>query len=289
MILRAIHKTQFVYKGQALNSYNEVRLKPVSSDSQKLLGFQLQTSPPAPVYSYQWSGGTVHHFAVRLGHTELEIMASSVVETLSENPFERLDLLHEDWSFYDSERVRADFAEFLVSTGYAKLSSEVSEFARSIGARTGSVVDYMIGVNKAVHSYLVYDQDVTHVHSTVDEILELRAGVCQDYAHLMSACLRSQGIPARYVSGYLYGGAGLRGEQATHAWVDALLPDGSWLALDPTNNLLANDHHIRIHTGADYSEALPLRGIYSGGPAERMTVSVTVEELVPEPVGSVAV
>ena len=136
---------------------------------------------------------------------------------------------------------------------------------------------YAIDLGERIHDLLAYDADATHVHTPLSYVIEHRAGVCQDFAHLMLACLRAKCVPARYVSGYLYsGGEGLRGDEATHAWVECVLPDGRWLGLDPTNRCLANDHHIRVHTGRDYDEVPPTRGIYTGPQAERLEVEVSV-------------
>jgi transglutaminase-like putative cysteine protease len=145
----------------------------------------------------------------------------------------------------------------------------------------GVTSQFMLGLSQYLFENLVYDSDVTHVHTTVDEVLSLKAGVCQDFAHVMIACCRSIGVPARYVSGYLHSsrGSGIRGHEAMHAWVECPLPKGRWLAIDPTNNLLANDHHIRVHTGRDYADITPLKGLYKGTSAQKLEVEIRVEEL----------
>jgi transglutaminase-like putative cysteine protease len=154
----------------------------------------------------------------------------------------------------------------------------------SLAVRRGAgeaVVDFLLKLSRHLFESFSYDPDVTHVHSTVDEVLELGAGVCQDFAHVMIGCCRTQGIPARYVSGYLYSqqGSDMRGNEAMHAWVECALPDGRWLALDPTNNLLANDLYVRVHVGRDYSEVAPTRGVYMGTPAQSLEVTLSVERV----------
>lgn len=276
MILEATHRTRYVYPSPSRESHNEVRLMPLTDESQTCLLFSLDVRPGTPVFSYKNPGGTVHHFGVREPHETLEVVATACVETLRKNPYEGLDLLGEDWSFYASEEARQAHAEFLCDSPYVNLSKATERITAPLRQSTASVAGFLIQVNAHIHDLLVYDTEATHVHSTVDEVMSKRAGVCQDYAHLMIACCRSQGIPTRYVSGYLYGGEGIRGEQATHAWIDCLLPDGRWLSLDPTNNILAHDHHIRVHTGRDYTDVAPARGVYVGPPASVMDVSVTV-------------
>lgn len=279
MILEAVHRTRYVYPSPAIDSYNELRLMPLSDTSQTCLDFRLDVSPKAPVFSYRDIGGIVHHFGLREPHESLEIVATARVRTLRENPYEGLDLNRDDWSFYESDWARQANTEYLVESPYVRVVPEIVALSDEARKESTSIVRFLLAINERVNQLLTYDADVTHVHSTVQEVLDLGAGVCQDYAHVMIACCRAQGIPTRYVSGYLYGGDGIRGEAATHAWLECRLPDGSWLALDPTNNLLANQHHIRVHTGRDYGDVAPTRGIYLGPPASLLEVNVGVRAL----------
>jgi len=277
MTLRAIHRTSYEYPLPASESHNEVRLMPLTDDSQRLIDFRLDVWPATNVFSYEDVGGTVHHFGIREPHCSLEIVATSVVETTRIDPFKGLNLLEPDWGFYARESVHQGNIEFLGPSPYVSLVPEAARIASEIRREGGSAAAFLINLNHRLHDILTYDADVTHVHSTVEDVLASRAGVCQDYAHVMIACCRTQGIPTRYVSGYLFGGDGLRGDQATHAWLECLLPNGRWLALDPTNDLLANDHHIRMHVGRDYSEVTPTRGVYVGVAASRLEVGVSVK------------
>jgi transglutaminase-like putative cysteine protease len=233
------------------------------------------------VFSYDDAGGTVHHFSLRQPHTTLDIVATAEVETLLTDPFHDLNLLDSDWAFYQTEGTHQNFVEFLSDSPYVPLLPEAFRISEEIRRPNTSVARFLIDLCSHIHSLLAYDTDATHVYTTLREVLCLRAGVCQDFAHLAIACARAQGIPSRYVSGYLYAGPGsaMRGEQATHAWMECLLPDGRWLALDPTNNLLAGDHHIRVHIGRDYSEVSPTRGIYVGAAASKLEVSVAVSDV----------
>ena len=283
MLLRALHRTTYRYPYASRESHNEVRLMPLESDEQRCLSFVLETDPPAKIFSYREQGGTVHHFVVRTPHTALTISADTTVETFLKNPFEGLNLIESDWNALDGLSDR--YPEFLASTPRVPILDAAREFAQTV-PENGSIAQYAIDLGERIHDLLSYDNDATHVHTPLSYVLEHRAGVCQDFAHLMLACLRAKCIPARYVSGYLYaGGEGLRGDQATHAWVECVLPDGRWLGLDPTNRCLADDHHVRIHTGRDYDEVPPTRGIYTGPAAERLEVAVSVVQ-VEAPVGA---
>lgn len=277
MHLTAIHRTIYEYPSPAIESHNELRLMPLSDSSQRCLDFVLEVQPPTNVYSYSVPGGIVHHFTIRGPHRRLEIKATAQVETFLSNPFEGLSLGDANWKFYEDDAVRQAFVEFLSPSPYVDQVGETRQIARREWSAGKGVVDYVLDLNARINSILEYDADVTHVHTTVSDVLRQRAGVCQDFAHLMIACCRSIGIPARYVSGYLYEGEGMRGELATHAWVECLMPDFRWIAFDPTNNILANDHHIRVHVGRDYSEVSPAHGIFLGAPATKLDVSVRVE------------
>lgn len=277
MTLRALHRTTYRYPFASRESHNEVRLMPLEGLEQRCLAFGLTTDPAAKLFSYVEQGGTVHHFVVRTPHAALTIQAETTVETLLDNPFEGLNLIERDWA---AETALAErYPEFLASTPRVPVLDAARAIADSVRAK-GSVAAWAIALGERVHDELGYDTDATHVDTPLSYVIEHRVGVCQDFAHLMLACLRSRGVPARYVSGYLYsGGEGLRGDEATHAWVECVLPGGRWLGIDPTNRCLANDHHIRVHTGRDYDEVPPTRGIYTGPPAERLEVSVRVERL----------
>lgn len=281
MLLRALHRTTYRYPFSSRESHNEVRLMPLEGDEQRCLDFSLEIAPAAKIFSYQEQGGTVHHFVVRTPHTALTITARTTVETLLENPYEGLNLIESDWAALSPLSDR--YPEFLASTPRVPILDATRELSETV-PQGASVAQYAIDLGERVHDLLSYDNDATHVNTPLSYVIEHRAGVCQDFAHLMLACLRAQCIPARYVSGYLYSGTeGFRGDGATHAWVECVLPDDRWLGLDPTNRCLANDHHIRVHTGRDYDEVPPTRGIYTGPAAERLEISVTVEEATPTP------
>ncbi len=271
----------YEYPIPSIESHNEVRLMPLSDASQRCISFDLSVRPAVRVFSYPDVGGIVHHFSIREPHSYLEMVATATVETLLSDPFSGLDLIGYDWDFYQSESVRQSNVEFLVESRYTPFLAEVFEIAKRVRTPDMSAARFLIELNDYLNKFLSYDPDATHVYSTLDDVVQARAGVCQDFAHLAIACARSQGIPTKYVSGYLYGGPGsyVRGELATHAWFECLMPDGRWLALDPTNNLLAGDHYIRVHIGRDYSDVAPTSGVYVGGPASKLDVSVRVLEL----------
>ena len=300
MRLRIFHTTRYVYPTQASESHNEVRLMPLSDDDQTCLDFRLTVSPDAHVFAYDLPTGRVHYFDTRVRHNELAIHAESLVITHRQNPFLFLPAASEDGEFYRRESVRQDYAEFLTATDRVQLHPEVDRIAavaqkQASGAGT---VPFLMALTRQLYRVLTYTPGATNVNTSILHVLEHREGVCQDFAHLMLAICRRQGIPARYVSGYLYTGEdlprdasetsssgsasdtdiphGLVSGNATHAWIECLLPDNRWHGFDPTNNLLTNDYYVKVHTGRDYGDVPPVRGIYRGPFAHTLEVSVRV-------------
>lgn len=280
LILQTTHRTVYRYASPATDSHNELRLRPLTDSAQRLLSFRVTTLPAAKVSSYAEPGGEVDTFTVMAPHTELSITASATVATRSTDPFGGLDLLTDDWDFYRSDASRARFAEFLAFGLYTQPHPGIAELCDVARAEhRGSVARFLLDLNALIHDRFRYMPGATDVHTKLAEVLDIGAGVCQDFAHMMIACCRTLGIPARYVSGYLFcgGDPALRGNQATHAWLECPMPDGRWLSLDPTNNLLANERYIRVHVGRDYSDVTPTRGVYVGSPGIGLDVFVDVE------------
>lgn len=286
MYLQIRHQTEYRYSGVCTESHNEIRVQPFDNEFQRLLEFKLQTSPAVRIYHHQEIGGTVHHFSIRAWHERLVIEASAIVETLAFNPFSRVNLVNLDFDFYKTDFVKQNYAEFLVPSLYVPHLPEAHHLAVPFLDPSKPTAVGLLDLNRHFHEWLSYDTDATHVQSTLPEVLQKRAGVCQDFAHLMLAACRSHGIPARYVSGYLYIGkdSSMRGEQATHAWIECLMPDGKWVGFDPTNNLLVNNHYVKIHWGLDYGDVSPTKGVYIGPKTESLSIHVGIKELVPSEV-----
>lgn len=300
MRLRIFHTTRYVYPIPASESHNEVRLMPLSDDDQTCLDFRLKLTPPARIFAYDLPTGRVHYFDTREPHAELAIRAESLVITHRQNPFRFLPSgeVGDDGQFYRRESVRQDYAEYLTATERVQLHPEtdrIAAVARKQASGAGTV-PFLMALTRQLYRVLSYKPGSTGVSSTIQHVLEHQEGVCQDFAHLMLAICRRQGIPARYVSGYLYTGEdqpaiadapagrsndpdaphGLVSGNAMHAWVECLLPDSRWHGFDPTNNLLTNDYYVKVHTGRDYGDVPPVRGVYRGPFAHTLDVSVKV-------------
>jgi transglutaminase-like putative cysteine protease len=286
VIYRIRHTTEYLYPAPVRNSHNELRLMPLSDSWQTCRRFELHVEPETRLFTYELPDGHVHHFSHRLPHHSLKITANSEVESIKSNPFAYLDLIGDDAAFYRQTSLYNNFCEFLdpservPNDRYIQIECEQIAASVKIEALSCSTASFLIALTKLLKREFRYEPGSTHVHTKIEEIFIYRRGVCQDFAQVMLAVCRNQGIPARYVSGYLYTGHnGLVSNDATHAWVECLLPDGHWHGFDPTNDMVVNDAYIRTHTGRDYSDVAPVRGIYKGPAATKLDVMVTVERV----------
>ncbi len=266
----------------------EARLRPLSvAGEQECHSYVIGIEPEVTVFSYEQPGqmGTVNHFVVRGDpHTSLTIHAESTVETLNAKPFAGLDLLALDWESRLEASVASDYAEYLSPTPLVPLASVWS------GPEAApSVLAYAQALSAEIYGQFEYVPGATEISTPLSEFVALKRGVCQDYAHLMLSAARAHGVPARYVSGYIYAGgdAGTHGAGATHAWVEIYLPHAKvWKGFDPTNNILVGDKHIKIAVGRDYADVPPTKGILRAKPgqplptATDLVVDVRVEQLV---------
>jgi transglutaminase-like putative cysteine protease len=281
MLLRIEHTTEYRYPWPSVDSHNEVRLVPASDADQRVIHWELTTTPPATVDGRMSPSGWVHTFTVREPHDRLVISLRTDVETTLRDPFPRVNLIDPDLAYYrDARRYRA-WRPYLEPTVYVPSSPEVARLAKPFFRDDMPVARCLDEWMAWIHANFEYDTDATHVQTTLPEVLQRRAGVCQDLTHLMLSGCREHGIPCRYVSGYLFVGDDptMRGEQATHAWVECLMPDGTWFGMDPTNRLAANDHYVRVHFGRDYADVSPTKGVYIGGPTQSLRVQVSVTQM----------
>lgn len=282
MILFVSHATSYTYSGSAIESYNEIRLTPTTDETQALISFDIETDPSANIFRYHELGGDVDHFNHLLPHTSLQINARAIVNTLLTNPFESLNLTENDWGDYSRYNLNSMFSEYLSPTLLVPRETVAAELSKRAKQMDGtSVATYLLALNKLLSETIEYRQGATTVHSTLHEVLQDMSGVCQDFSHVMLAACRYIGIPSRYVSGYLYTAPGretLHADEAMHAWVECLLPDGNWHGFDPTNNLMADDRYIKAHVGRDYNDVTPVKGVYRGAASHEMNVYVTVRE-----------
>ncbi len=275
------HLTRFRYARPIGESIMELRMHPRSDALQHCLAFSLSVSPRCRVFTYRdYLGNNVHHFDIPGDHTQLIIVAESVVEQQAA-PQVPAFLAPDAWKELDELVDSGDYSEMLLPSTYAMGSPALLELAARLEVRRRDDPAMLVHeLNQRLFDYFEYVPKHTRVDSPIDEAIQSRKGVCQDFAHTMIALLRHVGIPARYVSGYLYRSREDHDRStpdATHAWVDALLPHLGWVGFDPTNNLVAHHRHIRTAVGRDYADVPPTRGIFRGKTESDLYVAVHVE------------
>lgn len=275
--MRVVHSTGYAYKSPVTASFNEARLTPRSDSRQNVILNRVETVPATRQYRYvDYWGTAVTSFDLHAPHTELEVTASSVVETdTGEQPAEKVS-----WEDLKTIAVVDRFDEVLGPTGYTPLSRRLARVGQRI-AKYHDPHDAVIAAANWVHSELEYVPGTTGVHSSGLDAHREGKGVCQDFAHLSLILLRSIGIPARYVSGYLHpkrkAAVGDTVEGQSHAWIQAWT--GGWWHYDPTNDKEINEQYISVGVGRDYSDVTPLKGIYSGEGSTDLDVVVEITRL----------
>lgn len=276
--LRISHRTGFRYRSEVVSSYNEARIMPLSTPEQLVIDAAVTIEPRTPTFRYwDYWGTLVHAFDIHDAHVELAVTGTSVVETSPP----RTDVLAVGWDDLTPTEVCDRFAEYLCPTEYVPLDDpEVQRAAE--GLRSGrSPAETCDAVSGWVRERLRYERGTTNVKTTATDALHAGAGVCQDFAHLTLALLRTVGIPARYVSGYLHPSAdapvGETAQGQSHAWVEAWL--GEWLPFDTTNGKPVGERHVVVGRARDYADVSPLKGIYHGGAAEALAVTVELTRL----------
>jgi len=255
----------------------EVRMQPRSEAQQRCLSFHLEVDPTAQILHYRdFLGNTVHHFDIAGSHNEVRLTAQAIVELQPVSAPSESET--GDWQDLDAIIAGGDHWEMLLPSRYARFTPELNKLAHDLRLeRKGNPLELVLRVNQGVYDAFEYVPNSTKVDSPIDDALRARQGVCQDFAHIMTALLRQIRIPTRYVSGYLYHGQEDRSpESASHAWVETLLPGLGWIAFDPTNNLFGSERHLRVALGRDYADVPPTRGVYKGEAASELSVSVTV-------------
>jgi transglutaminase-like putative cysteine protease len=271
------HRTGYRYAEPVRASYNEARLTPPSIDGQHTLQAAITTTPATrPIHYVDYWGTAVDAFDIHAPHTELVVLATSMVETATRRPLPT----GADWPDLADPAVVDRFAEFLAASAYVPVEPELTEVARSL--RVGST-PLQAGLRAAewTHETLQYARGATHVRTSSAQARAAGKGVCQDFAHVTLALLRATGLPARYVSGYLHPvvdaeiGEMTAGE--SHAWVEFWA--GGWVAVDPTSLADVGSRHVLLARGRDYADVRPLSGIYSGPAAEHFDVAVEVTRL----------
>ncbi len=283
MRLGIAYRMHFRYSEAVTESQNEVRVRPLHDEHQQVLSYRLTSRPQVQVLAVpDYWNTTVEYLGIRTPHTELELVAESNVETHSRpSPDETAAAAR----LSDAEFKTAHL-EFLEPSRHVHWDrgDAVEQRAATAVAGASSVQQMVEAVVADVRGILAYRQGTTDIGVTLAELLEGRAGVCQDFAHLATGMLRSAGVPARYVSGYLFAAdeTALDAETSdvvsvqTHAWIEAALPGRGWWALDPTNGGEVGERHVVIGRGRDYGDVPPVRGAFTGSGTAEVDAEVVI-------------
>lgn len=277
---RIKHLTRYKYPSHVRDSANQIILYPIKDDFQEVVRQELIITgdPLVDVYT-DYYGNEIGSFTYSEPHDTLAI-CSKVLVTTHARPLPVNDIFpSQQWDDLERLKYMVPYIDFLKQEYFDGLT-ELRELVEI--QRQAEDTPYQVARRfcRYVYDHFEYIKGVTSVETTLNEIWKLRAGVCQDFAHILTLMLRLVGIPSRYVSGYICTHRnGMRGEGATHAWAEAYIPDYGWLGLDPTNNCIANETHVRLAVGRNFSDCSPVKGVYKGAGEHRLEVSVTVENV----------
>jgi transglutaminase-like putative cysteine protease len=275
------HLTKFLYSNPVSESMMETRMHPRSDQNQRCLTFHLSVSPRCRVFSYRdHLANQVHHFDIPGQHGQLVIVAESLVE-IQTAPQIPSFLAPDAWDELDAMIEKDDYWEMLLPSEFCTATPSLDALAEELDVRRrDDPLMVLQQLNEQLYNHFEYVPKSTKADSPIDLALLTHAGVCQDFAHIMITLVRSKlRIPCRYVSGYLFHGNSDHDRSvnsATHAWVEALIPQLGWVGFDPTNWLVAGDRHIRTAIGRDYSDVPPTHGIFRGRASSQLTVAVRV-------------
>ena len=272
------HVTGYHYKSEVTSSYNEARITPLSTPRQLCLEARVEVAPSVrPRRYWDYWGTCVDSFDLHVPHTELVVTGTSVVETATPERPE----LGVGWDSLRAAPTVDRHAELLAETSYTPVDERLARVAEDLAADSTTPSEAALQACTWVRGQLEYQRGSTNVSTSGLEAWDHGSGVCQDFAHLTLGLLRSMGIPARYVSGYLHPypdadiGQTINGQ--SHAWIEWW--DGDWRPFDPTNGVPAGERHVVVGRGRDYHDVTPLKGLFKGGPAERLGVEVELTRL----------
>jgi transglutaminase-like putative cysteine protease len=300
MLLHVIHETGYRYRPAVDTAQHVVHLKPAQSATQQLLRYDLQIEPPPALLREQIDvyGNARATFSFQSAHDELTVVADSIVNT-TPDPLAR-DVTAAPQLVVPWEHVRERFryragaaydsaSEFLFASPYVPRDDAFIEFAQPCFATGRPMLAAADALMTQIYTRMTYASESTEVNTPALDALKQGKGVCQDFAHIMVACCRAMGLPARYVSGYMLtqpppGQPRLIGSDASHAWASVYFPgedaqSGRWLDFDPTNNRAPGEDYVTLATGRDFLDVSPMRGVIRGGSRHKLRVAVTVEPM----------
>ncbi len=283
-----IHQTDYNYQSVVTLSQQYLHLTPRNFDYQQTISHQIQVDPLPDDTSdrLDYFANATRKITVTMPHQVLIVRTESVVDVYSRPGVQQITG-GDAWENLQAAMRQSQGAgnldpyQYLYNSPHIQCSDALTDYALGSFTPDRPLLEAALDLTRRIADEFQFDPDATNIHTTLDEVLQGRRGVCQDFAHMMIGCLRSLGLPARYVSGYILthppeGQARLIGADASHAWASLWSPEFGWVDFDPTNRCLVQHEHITLGWGRDYSDVTPLRGIVLGGGTQLLGVSVTV-------------
>jgi transglutaminase-like putative cysteine protease len=278
------HITRYTYAAPVIDCTNQIMLYPIMDEHLTVQKHQVKVShgPEIEIF-HDYFGNKVGSFSIIQPHTELLIQ--STAEVITNQVLVPMDeaSVEDQWKHLQEIKNDPAFIDFLAPETFNSSHNVKSALSNVVNLEEKPLKNALV-LSEYVYNNFTYKQGVTNIETPMEEIWNLKTGVCQDFAHILLVMLRFFGIPARYVSGYICPKeTGVRGEGATHAWVEAYIPFYGWLGLDPTNNCIVTDGHVRMAVGRSFSDCTPVKGTYKGSGEHTLEVTVHVENGKPRP------
>ena len=285
------HITEYQYQEVVSIGHNRLCLVPLNYYGQKCLSSNIIIEPTPDELTYQtdFFGNTLLFISIYKEHDQLEITSESTVEIVDRSNAEKASASSMVWHEFKNQvainsEVYADVMQYTLPSLHVPYSQTIREFVLDCFPEGATLWTGCQSLMKKIYSSLDFTPGFTTVNTPVESVLVSRKGVCQDFAHLMIACLRNIGLPARYVSGYIEtfpppGKEKLIGSDASHAWVSVYFPEIGWVEFDPTNNLLPSHNHITVAVGRDYFDVAPIKGIIFSSGKQNISVKVDVNRI----------
>ncbi len=279
------HQTTYTYVNSVDNYQSVVCLQPRNLSTQICHGFSLEIKPsPTKVYPREdYFGNKQHYFSLHQPHKKLQVIAQSEIELLPRilpeiNPItcgEAAEL------FETNNLLKTDLLQYILPSHYIDWDDDIQDFARSLLPAEKNLFHAVKDLSAFIYHSFQFKSGYTNINTPIKTVLKEKKGVCQDFSHLSIACLRSVGLAARYVSGYIEtippkGKPKLQGSDASHAWISVFIPKMGWCEFDPTNNIIPNQQHIVTAYGRDYADVAPLKGIIFSSGEHKVSVEVDV-------------
>lgn len=285
------HETRYAYTQPVALCHNEARLQPRTTERQICIRSDVAITPMTGARDERedFFGNRVLYFAIQEPHGELIVTATSEIEITqspaSYDPSRSLPWEQTaEWLPQGNSAEEREARQFVLDSPYAAASADLRSYALPSFRPGRPVLESVHDLSSRIHREFAFDPQSTTVTTPLSEVLAKRGGVCQDFAHLAIACLRSFGLPARYMSGYLEtlpppGQPRLQGADASHAWFAVFISGMGWLELDPTNDQIPGDRYVTTAWGRDFSDVTPLKGVIFGGGDHTLDVGVDMERI----------